>query len=97
MNLPDNCDELQTLRVLRDKRKIYDSQFCAMVEEYYQIAPQIVSAINRAPDRKKRYADIYENMVKPCVAMAKQNRENDAVRLYTDIVLKLKERYLKTV
>lgn len=94
LNLPDDCDELQTLRVLRDKRKLYDQQFSALVEEYYRIAPAIVSAIDHMPDRLARYRDIYERMVVPCVAMVKQNRENDAVQLYTDTVLELKCRYL---
>ena len=95
LNLPDDCDELQTLRVLRDKRKLYDQQFSALVDEYYRIAPAIVSAIDHMPDRLARYRDIYERMVVPCVAMVKQNRENDAVQLYTDTVLELKRRYLE--
>ena len=95
LNLPDDCDELQTLRVLRDKRKLYDQQFSALVDEYYRIAPAIVSAIDHMPDRLARYRDIYERMVVPCVAMVRQNRENDAVQLYTDTVLELKRRYLE--
>ena len=93
MGLADDCDELQTLRALRDKRRLYDAEFDALVHEYYKIAPAIVDAIDAMPDRKAIYADIYENMVKPCYAMIKENRENEAVALYTETVLQLKQRY----
>lgn len=93
LHLPDDCDELQTLRVLRDKRRLYDSQFNGMVEEYYQIAPAIVSAINRSAERKTCYLDIYEHMILPCVKLIKQNRENDAVALYAATIIELKGRY----
>ena len=94
MNLPDDCDELQTLRALRDKRRLYDQEFDALVEEYYRIAPTIVKAINALSDRKAKYAELYENMVVPCVTMIKANRENEAVELYTQTVLQLKQRYV---
>lgn len=97
MGLADDCDELQTLRALRDKRRLYDLEFDALVKEYYRIAPIIVKAINSLSDRKARYAELYENMVKPCVAMIKENRENEAVELYTQTVLQLKQRYVSAV
>lgn len=94
MGLADNCDELETLRALRDKRKLYDSSFATLVEEYYRIAPLIVSAIDDAPDRVTLYKEIFETMVKPCVAMVKDNRENEAVELYTQKVIQLKRQYV---
>lgn len=94
MGLPDNCDELQTLRAFRDKRKLYDSAFKALVEEYYVIAPQIVDAINQKENAGAIYSDIYSGMVKPCVSLIKTNRDNEAISLYSKMVLNLKERYL---
>ena len=94
MGLSDRCEELQMLRVLRDKRVFYDDQFKALVKEYYIVAPKIVSAINRRSDRKELYADIYHEMVLPCVEMIKENRENEAVSLYTKYVYLLKARFL---
>ena len=93
MGLADDCDELQTLRALRDKRRLYDAEFDALVKEYYRIAPIIVQAIDASQDRKSTYAELYETMVKPCVNMVKANRENEAVALYTRTVLQLKQRY----
>ena len=97
MGLADDCDELMTLRALRDKRRLYDSSFDAMVKEYYQIAPKIVAAINALPDRKERYAKLYQTLVQPSVAMVKANRENDAVAFYRKMVLTLKRTYLGDV
>lgn len=95
MGLADDCDELQTLRALRDKRRLYDPKFDALVKEYYKVAPIIVEAIDASPNRKAKYAELYETMVKPCVAMVKENRENEAVELYTQTVLQLKQRYVR--
>lgn len=94
MGLADDCDELQTLRALRDKRRLYDPAFDALVKEYYRIAPIIVDAIDASPDRKAVYTQLYETMVRPCVALVKENRENEAVELYTQTVLQLKQRYV---
>ena len=95
LGLPDDCEELQVLRVLRDKRKLYDDAFASLVHEYYIIAPKIVKAIDSMPECNAIYHDIYYSLVKPCVAFVKQNQENEAIKLYTDIVLKLTKIYLE--
>lgn len=95
LGLPDNCEELQILRVLRDKRRLYDDAFDSLVRQYYEIAPKIVKAIDAMPERKAIYHGIYDSLVKPCVDFVKQNRENDAIQRYTDAVLELKGIYLE--
>lgn len=93
MGLPDDCEVLQTLRALRDKRTLYDPYFCNLVKDYYRIAPLIVKAINCNTNRKTIYRMIYETMILPCVSLIKDNRENEAIRLYAQTVLSLKEQH----
>ena len=95
LGLPDNCDELQTLRVLRDKRILYDDSFGKLVKEYYSIAPRIVSVIDGKLDRRAIYEQIYRTLVKPCTDLVKVNKENEAVERYSSIVMQLKEQYLE--
>ena len=94
MGLDDDCGELQTLRALRDKRRLYDRDFDALVKEYYIIAPKIVCSIDSQQNRKDIYEEIYKHMVIPCVNLIKQNQEDEAVVLYEETVMSLKRKYL---
>ena len=97
MGLTDDCEELQLMRALRDKRKLYDNAFIDLIKEYYVIAPQIVSAINKRSDSATVYHDIYNSLVRPCVDAIKQNNEREAIALYIDKVLMLKNQYLEVL
>ncbi len=93
LGLPDNCEELQLLRTFRDKRSLYDGKFSRLVEEYYQIAPKIVESINKSENPLQVFKRIYRALVLPCVSLIKQNRDNEAVELYSSTVLGLKSEY----
>lgn len=94
LGLPDTCEELQLLRAFRDRRRLYDEEFNELVEEYYQIAPAIVANINMDEARETVYGDLYIRLVAPCVQLIRENREMDALKLYTSIVRELQRRYL---
>lgn len=94
LGLPDDCDELQLLRAFRDRRRLYDKAFDALVEEYYRIAPAIVERINTDESREIIYHELYVRLVVPCVQMIRENCETDALELYTSIVRELQKRYL---
>ena len=93
--MPDDCDELQTLRIFRDKRKATDPEFAKLVEEYYRIAPIIVERINGTPESKVVYQRIYDELVMPCVKLIKANEEESAIKLYTEQVRMLERSYVK--
>ena len=93
MGLPDDCDELQTLRAFRDQRKEKDPAFADLVREYYAIAPQIVDCINNSGDSGSIYLQLYKELVVPCVQLIKQDREEEAISLYTGHVRRLQKTY----
>ncbi len=92
--LPDNCEELQTLRAFRDAKKAKDPAFLELVNEYYRIAPAIVEKIDSLSNAKDIYQELYINLVCGCVALIKDNKEDEAVVLYTNIVRELQNEYL---
>ena len=91
--LPDDCDELETLRRFRDKRKASDEQFAKLVEEYYLIAPAIVKAIDQKEKSRDIYDQIYTDLVLPCVSLINAGQDEAAETLYVTIVRKLQMEY----
>jgi len=67
--LADDCYELQALRAMRDTIVTWSDDMKALVEEYYRIAPVIVSRINAEADSADIWEDLYVNLVQKCVAL----------------------------
>ena len=95
MGLPDNCQELTILRKFRDEWLFRQPGGENEIKEYYKIAPSIVSSINKETDRKDVFKKIYEDLVAPSVVLIQEGRRKDAWILYKQIVMKLKEKYIK--
>lgn len=93
-NKPDDCRELTVLRTYRDQYMMCTEEGQKLVEEYYDIAPAIVYAINMHKDASAVYQGIYNEYLIPCIAFA-ENGENDACReLYKKMVRTLEKEYL---
>lgn len=92
--LPDDCYELETLRKFRDTWLKSTEEGKAVIKQYYEIAPKIVSAINDTKDSKSVYEMLYEKMVKPCVDFIEQNKYQETMELYRDMTLQLKKEYV---
>lgn len=92
--LPDDCEELQTLRSFRDGYLSKQAGGKAEIEQYYKTAPDIVSAVNQDPDAAVVWSSVYEELIKPCVELIHSSRNEDAHRLYKSYALKLTEQYL---
>ncbi|MDP1696141.1 MAG: CFI-box-CTERM domain-containing protein [archaeon] len=91
--LPDDCLELSVLRCFRDKILISTSKGRKAVREYYEVAPEIVNAVNGRGDVKKIWQDTYED-VRHAVSLVLLGDFNAAFRHYQRMSLKLKEKYL---
>ncbi len=92
--LPDQCDELQTLRFFRDCYLANQPGGKAEIEQYYELAPRIVSAINQLPNATVRWNMIYQELVKPCVLLIHSNQNNEAYQLYKAYSLKLSSLFI---
>jgi len=89
LHLPDNCLELQALRWLRDGyvRRLPTGR--RELEEYYDLAPAVVRALSRRPDRDQVYRRVYRRLVVPVVSRVLHGDLADGFRLYKRRVLDL--------
>lgn len=85
-NLPDNCTELSTLRMLRDSFMKNDQHGNNLIGEYSIIGPQIVSAINNCSNKGEIYDHMYQHMILPSVALVQQEKYNEAMKFYEECV-----------
>jgi hypothetical protein len=67
LGLPDDCDELMTLRWYRDAILLGSEEGRRDVQEYYAIAPGVVEVVDSRPDRRLIYRDIFRRYVRPAV------------------------------
>lgn len=74
LDLPDDCDELTTLRRFRDNYMLTFEEGRAEVKEYYAVAPEVVKAISARPNALAIYRRIFDEIVSPCVKLIKQGR-----------------------
>ena len=85
----DDCEELTLLRAFRDDYMKSFDKGRALVKEYYEVAPKIVTTINASERREAYYSDIYET-VKSCVDCIKQGKTEETMALYCGMVNKYK-------
>lgn len=92
-NLPDDCEELQVLRRFRDEYMQESAEGRILVQEYYEIAPKLVSEINSRPNSTDVYSFIRKAYIAPAVNAAKSGQNADAQLIYTELVRFLKGRF----
>ena len=93
MGLPDDCEELMTLRKFRDEWLAEQPGGKEMIQEYYRIAPEIVQSIEAKEDRKQVFQSIYEEKVCPCVKAIQEGKFQEACDLYEKITRELEAKY----
>ncbi len=96
LGLADDCDELNTLRMYRDKLVEEDPNFRKIVLEYYKTAPQIVEKISNSPNKNEILDSIYNNMVLPVLDLLKKGKIQEAKDYYISIYNELKSKYIQS-
>ena len=91
--LSDDCEELTILRSYRDTYVKGIDKGSTLILEYYQYAPSIVEKINENTDHLSIWLNLYERLILPCVMYIKEQRYNEALDLYKQAFLELKEKY----
>ena len=95
LNKPDDCAELTAMRRLRDTFMQETPEMLKEVHEYYDIAPQICSEIEKADDVGVAvYTDIWKKYLKPAVEAVEQDDMQKAHDIYSKMVTDLKKEYL---
>jgi hypothetical protein len=89
--LSDDCHELTVLRQFRDGyiRSITGGE--ALISEYYETAPTIVTYLKAAPNGAKQLDEIYQRIVEVVKAID-EGRLAEALAAYIDVAFDLKGR-----
>ena len=92
--LPDDCAELTAFRAFRDGYLQNEPDGNALIDEYYNIAPGIVTCIDLCGNADERYADIRRKYLEPCYRDLQAHREADCKARYIRMVRALEKEYL---
>ncbi len=92
----DNCEELQIFRNFRDNWLLAQPNGKRQIEEYYKIAPKIVSAIDNSSDKKEAYSNLWMTSILPCLECINQGHFEMARNIYLETVNDLKKKYMPT-
>ncbi len=93
--LPDDCEELNRLRQFRDDFVSELPNGKEVIREYYEVAPRIVSAINRTEKPKEIYSEIFEKLVSKTIHLINSGRKQEAFDNCVSIVRDLERTYLR--
>lgn len=93
--LPDDCKELNCLRHFRDLFVSNLPNGDELIKEYYEVAPKIVSAINKTKHPEKVYSRLYEELVSKTVNLINSNQKQEAFNNCISIVRELEQEYLR--
>lgn len=92
--LPDDCEELTTLRAFRDGYMKSLPHGQADICEYYHIAPAIVDKIQSLPNAKEIFDSIYTELVLPCVELIHAGKNEEAYTKYYNYAKCLQKEFL---
>lgn len=90
LGLPDDCKELETIRSFRDKWLTFQPNGLSIIENYYDVAPEIVNSINQQPESTKIYESIWSVYLQPFYEQIKNDNNDLALGIYLDMVADLK-------
>jgi len=91
---PDDCRELSLMRDLRDNHLLGDHpEGEKMVENYYAVAPEIVTEINRSSDPDRELGYIWSE-IQDIADEVEANNLESATREYRSLVEKMESRHL---
>ena len=91
---PDDCDELVSFRDFRDTWLMAQPDGAALVSEYYNIAPAIVTRIDLCTERERIYRNIRENWLSDCYDAIQQGNYEHCKLKYVEMVRTLENTYL---
>lgn len=91
---PDDCYELTAFRRFRDREMLTTAEGQALVEEYYQVAPAIVSSVALCWDGRQVYDDVYRRYLLPCLEHIEAGEHAACRDKYVEMVRFMEKTYL---
>lgn len=96
-NLPDDCEELTTLRRFRDEYMMASPELRVLVGQYYDMAPAVVEILKSQPDGGREvFAHLKTAFIIPAIRAINAERHAEALTIYRRMV-ECAERIAKAV
>ena len=92
---PDDCYELTAFRKFRDGWLALQTDGKNLIEEYYDVAPKIVTKINSLSDSAEIYKNLWRDYLSACLKSIEVGDNFTCKKIYVDMVNTLKEKFLK--
>jgi len=92
MGLPDDCNELETLRFYRDvvmPRHLGKGRALEICTEYKRVAPDIIAGVNRKLEPSEAnvfWRAMYHHRILPIVYLVQHQRYDEAFKAYYELV-----------
>jgi len=93
-NKADDCYELMMFRDFRDKYLMKEEEGRALVDEYYELAPRILAAIDLKSSKDEIYQDIWNNHLSVCLGNIENGQDSLCKDNYKNMVKTLERRYI---
>lgn len=93
LHKPDDCKELNVMREYRDKEGERDIRIRKLIEEYYRIAPEIVSKIDEDENREEVYKLLWTDYIANIYEAIINGKRNKALHMYIEMTLVLSKQY----
>ena len=90
---PDDCEELTAFRSFRDGWLSQTQDGRALIEEYYRLAPVLVTAMTYASDGKTPYETLRRDYLDPCSRLLQQGQMEECKQTYVNMVRSLQAQY----
>lgn len=90
----DDCYELTAFRRFRDQVMLRSDEGRALVEEYYRLAPAIVTTVRLCWDEKAVYDQVYRDYLLPCLGLLEAGDETGCRDKYVEMVRHMEKTYL---
>ena len=91
----DDCYELTTLRQFRDEWLSKQPGGKELIQEYYQIAPSIVTELNHSTQRDVIYTELWNRYIQPCIKLIELKSYAACRDLYEMMIHDLKQKLRK--
>lgn len=92
----DDCPELMAFRAFRDGYLAHSPGGEALIREYYDLAPGLVTAIELLGEKQEVYPALWQSYLLPCYEAIGRGENERCRALYTRMVRSLQRRYLRS-
>lgn len=90
----DDCYELMMFRGFRDKFLMKEEEGRVLINQYYELAPRILAAIDMKPEHNLIYEDIWEKHLSVCLSNIEKGQNVLCRKNYENMVYELEHQYI---